>query len=96
MRVITTLRAGKKIPLTWRGRWSGGRVLPPGKKGAWTRINYFSNPPAGPLSKGATARPGKEAELLNYTGGRVRGLEGRVAVWRTLGSALLGPEFLWE
>ena len=48
MRVITTLRAGKKIPLTWRGRWSGGRVLPPGEKGAWTRISYFSNPPAGP------------------------------------------------
>lgn len=26
------------------GRWSGGRVLPPGGEGVWTRRSYFSNP----------------------------------------------------
>ena len=38
-------------------------------------------------------RPGKEAKLMGYTGDRVRGLEGRVVVWRALGTALLGPKF---
>lgn len=31
---------------------------------------------------------------MGYTGDRVRGLEGRVVVWRALGTALLGPKFL--
>lgn len=36
-RVITTLRSREKLPLTWRGRRSGGRGLLPRGEEEWTR-----------------------------------------------------------
>lgn len=78
-RVTTTLRVWQKLPLTWRGRWSGGRFLPPAGKRGVDSPELLCQPPGLTWSGSRGCARGTGAQLLCYTGGRVRGLEER---WR--------------
>lgn len=78
-RVTTTLRVWQKLPLTWRGRWSGGRFLPPAGQRGVDSPELLCQPPGLTWSGSRGCARGTGAQLLCYTGGRVRGLEER---WR--------------
>lgn len=56
MRVTTTLRAWQKLPLTWRGRWSGRPVLPARGEGSVDTPELLSQPPALTRVETETAR----------------------------------------
>jgi hypothetical protein len=67
----------EKLPLTWRGRRSGGRALLPwGEKRVWTRGSNATNSQAWPQWKAENASPRNEAKLLGYTPARSEVLTG--------------------
>lgn len=74
-RVTTTLRVWQKLPLTWRGRWSGGRVLPPAGKRGVDAPKLLCQPRGLTWSGSRGCAWGNGAQSLCYTGGRVRGPE---------------------